>query len=287
MKRISFILFLFLFSSLLLHSANTRVPEDWFGRVQVPSGSEVEVVKFKTDQIVYAGTNGSGLYVSYDAGTGWVKLTGFPEDFPCIKDFLIAPNKDLYAATFGGGVYYSNDNGATWIPKNTGIKNLYVQAITISESGKLICGTYGGGIYYSDDNGDNWIRTDKGLRYDNITCLTTLSNGFILAGTYGGGFYVSRDTCKTWMVSNTQLENTFINDMVKDPAGNVYAATNGAGVMMTGNGIAWRTYNNKFHYKNNAKVMPILDTALTSVGANGYQLLMGTRSAGMYFWDDL
>jgi photosystem II stability/assembly factor-like uncharacterized protein len=287
MKKLYFALLLFFFSSLFLQSANTTVPEDWLGRVPVPSGSEVEVVKFKTDQIVYAGTNGSGLYVSYDAGTGWVKLTGFPEDFPCIKDFLIAPNKDLYAATYGGGVYYSKDNGATWQPKNTGLKNLYTQALAITRTGKLLCGTYGGGIYYSDDKGENWVRTDKGLRNDNVTCITEMRSGFIMAGTYGGGFFVSRDTCKTWLVANTLLTNIFINDLAKDPAGHVFAATNGAGAMMTDDGITWHIYSNLFHYKGNSNITPILDTAITTVGSNGYQLLMGTRSAGMYFYDDL
>ncbi|MEI6089994.1 MAG: T9SS type A sorting domain-containing protein [bacterium] len=287
MLKISTTFILLLFSTVLLNAAMSHTPEDWLGRVSVPTGAEVEVVKFKTDQIVYAGTNGSGLYVSYDAGTNWGKLDGFPAEFPCVKDFLIDQNKNLWAATFGGGIYYSDDAGATWIPKNNGIKNLYIQALTITKDGRIICGTYGGGVYYSDNVGYNWVRTDNGLRYDNITCLTTMNNGRIIAGTYGGGFYVSRDTCKTWLVSNTLLENIFINDLKNDPAGNVYAATNGSGVMMTGDGTTWHLYNNKFHYKGNSNVIPLIDSAISAVGANSYQYLMGTRSAGMYVFDNL
>ncbi len=287
MQKLYTTLILLLFSTILLNGALTRAPEDYFGRVSIPAGAEVEVLRFKTDQIVYAGTNGYGIYVSYDAGTNWGKLTSFPEEFPCVKDILVAPNKDLYAATFGGGIFYSKDNGATWVAKNKGLKNLHVQALTMTKLGKLLCGTYGSGVYYSDDKGDNWVRTDKGLRYDNVTCLLTMSTGFIIAGTWGGGFYVSRDTCKSWIKSNTQLDNLFINDMVKDEAGHVFAATNGSGVMMTGDGISWIQYGNIFHYKDDPVMHHLIDTAISAVGANSYQLLMGTRTAGFYYFDDL
>ncbi len=287
MKNSFIILILVLFTANLLQGAMKRAPEDFLGAVIAPQGVEVEVLKFKTDQIVYAGTNGAGLYVSYDAGSKWAKLDGFPVEILCVKDILIAPNKDIFVATFGSGIYYSKDNGATWSAKNSGLKNLYVQAITITDKGKLICGTYGGGIYYSDNYGMNWARTDVGLRYDNVTCLEVMSNGYIVAGTYGGGFYVSRDTCKTWIVSNTQLSNIFINDLVKDQSGNLFAATNGAGVMMTGDGITWIRYGNNFHYKESSDIKPLIDTAISVVSANQYQIVMGTRSAGMYFWDDL
>ncbi len=287
MKNLSIILFLLLLSITIVQSEVTRAPEDFMGRVSIPYGNEIEVLEFKTDQIVYAGTNGAGLYVSYDGGSNWGKLNAFPEEFPSIKDILITKNKDLYVATFGGGVYYSNDNGASFVAKNSGIKNLFVQALAVTQSGKLLCGTYGGGIYYSDDNGGYWTRTDAGLRYDNVTCITEMNNGFILAGTWGGGFYVSRDTCKTWMVANTLLENKFINDLAKNPAGHVFAATNGSGVMFTADGIQWLIYSNKWHDPYDAFTAPLLDTAVTAVGANKYQLLMGTRSTGMYYWDAL
>ncbi|MEI6091637.1 MAG: T9SS type A sorting domain-containing protein [bacterium] len=287
MKNLSFVLILCCFSNIFLQSAVTFLPPDYLGRVPIPNGSEVEVLKFKTDQIVYAGTNGSGLHISYDGGTTWAKSTSFPEESPYIRDFILVGNNDIYVATFGGGIICSNDNGLTWSQKNNGLLNLHVQAITITKTGKLICGTYGGGIYFSDDKAENWQRTDKGLRYDNITCLTTMYNGFILAGTYGGGFYVSRDTCKTWVVSNTQLTNLFVNDLVKDESGKVYAATNGDGVLLTGDGITWNTFSNKFHYKESGEIKNLVDTNLAAVGANKYQMVMGTRSAGLYFWDDI
>jgi photosystem II stability/assembly factor-like uncharacterized protein len=287
MKQV-FISFLFIILIPFVMSAElTRAPEDFLGRTSIPSGTEVEVLKFKTDLVVYAGTNGSGLYVSYDAGSNWAKLTGFPEEYPCIKDILITENKDIFVATFGGGIYFSKDNGATFKAKNTGITNLFTQAITITKDGKLICGTYGSGIFYSVDYGVSWTRSDRGLRYDNINCIQVMNNGYIVAGSFGGGFYVSRDTCKTWLVSNTQLNNIFINDLVKDITGKLYAATNGAGVMFTGDGITWTRYSSRWHKQYDGFTVPLLDTAVTSVGVNQNQILMGTRSAGMYYWDDL
>jgi len=287
MKKVFITLLLLLTLPLLLSAALNRAPEDFLGRIPIPSGTEVEVLKFKTDQIVYAGTNGAGLYVSYDAGSNWAKLTGFPEEFPAIRDILIIGDKDIYVATFGGGIFYSKDKGATFSSKNIGLTNLYTQALALTKDGKLICGTYGSGIFYSPNYGVSWARTDTGLRYDNINCIQVMNNGYIVAGSYGGGFYVSRDSCKTWLVSNTQLDNVFINDLAKDLTGKLYAATNGAGVMFTGDGIQWITYSNKWHKPYDGFTVNLLDTAVTTVGLNQYQTLMGTRSAGMYYWDDL
>ncbi len=287
MKKVLFTLLLLLTFHITVFAALTRAPEDFLGRVPIPGGTEVEVLKFKTDLIAYAGTNGSGLYVTYDAGSNWAKLTGFPAEFPNIRDILVTQNKEIFVATYGGGIFYSKDNGATFTAKNSGITNLFTQALAMTKDGKLICGTYGSGIFYSLNYGATWVRTDHGLRYDNINSIQVMNNGYIVAGSYGGGFYVSRDTCKTWLVSNTQLKNVFINDLVKDLTGKLYAATNGAGVMFTGDGIQWITYSNKWHKPYDGFTVPLLDTAVTAVGVNQYQTLMGTRSAGMYFWDDL
>ncbi|MEI6089815.1 MAG: T9SS type A sorting domain-containing protein [bacterium] len=287
MKKVFIILFLLLSIPMLLTAALTRAPEDFLGRTSIPYGTEVDVLKFKTDLVVFAGTNGSGLYISYDAGSNWAKLTGFPEEFPCIKDIIIVQGKDIYVATYGGGIYFSKDNGSTFTPKNNGLTNLYTQALAITNDGMLICGTYGSGVFYSRDNGANWVRTDRGLRYDNINCIQVMKNGRIVAGSYGGGFYVSRDTCKTWLLSNTQLSNLFINDLSQDLTGKLYAATNGAGVMFSGDGMQWLPYSTKWHKDYDGFTQPLMDTAATSSGANAFQILMGTRSAGMYYWDDL
>ncbi|MEI6089996.1 MAG: T9SS type A sorting domain-containing protein [bacterium] len=286
MKKV-LITFLCLILVPLVSKSSYSAPEDFLGRVPIPMGTEVEVLKFKTDLIVYAGTNGAGLYVSYDAGTQWVKVSGFPEEFTCVKDLIITTTKEIYAATYGGGIYYSSDDGVTWSAKNNGITNLFIQAIAVTNDGLLVCGTYGSGIFYSVDKGENWIRTDNGLRYDNINCLEVMNNGYIVAGTYGGGFYVSRDNCKTWMPSNTQLNNLFINSLTKDLTGKLYAGTNGSGVVFSPDGIQWLTYGNQWHRGINNYTSPLLDTAVTCTASNQYQMFMGTRSTGFYFWDDL
>jgi photosystem II stability/assembly factor-like uncharacterized protein len=282
-------LIVILFVSASLFAGVTKSPDDFLGRVHIPKGVEIEKLAFTDATTVYAGTNGDGIYVSYDAGTTWGKIEEYPAEGNYVEDMVVLPDGVIYVAAMEGGIFKTSNYGADWSKLNKGLESLKVQTIARMENGFLFAGTYGNGIYMSTDDGENWARTDEGFRYDNITEIEILKySGFILAATNGGGFYSSRDTAKTWRKASTGLDNMFINDLVLGPMGNkIYAATNGSGLMYTGDGVTWIPYNNQWHKYLAADTQPLLDTAVTSVGINDRQLLMGTRSAGMYYFDDL
>ena len=146
------------------------------------------------ENIVYAGTETSGIFKTTDGGSTWNRLrlglkcgpqkTGYPQIF----DIAIDPAnpKILYASTVNGpgppgnplypsasaGVYRSTDGGATWAQKVEGLTNpyaiyvlvdavqptrLYLGVGGVRSTFSLSLGTfYEGGIWSSDNGGDTW-----------------------------------------------------------------------------------------------------------------------------------
>lgn len=93
--------------------------------------------------LLFAGTNGHGVYRSTTGGATWVQsTTGITNGK--ITSLLMATPTNLFAATEGAGVFRSNDSGRTWTPFNTGLDNLYVTVLALDSARRLLAGTLGG-----------------------------------------------------------------------------------------------------------------------------------------------
>ena len=79
--------------------------------------------------VVFVGTNGSGVMKSVDGGTTWVPS-----------------NTGLTAGAFGLGVFYSKTNGDTWAELNTGLGDKTIFDLVIS-NGFLVAATNTGGAF--------------------------------------------------------------------------------------------------------------------------------------------
>src|SRR5689334_24083878 len=87
-----------------------------FEKTAGPPGLTVTVI-FKTNNVVYAGTEMQGVYKSTDNGLSWVAANGGIER-ASISD-IIASGPNLLAAAKSScpaylNVFKSTDNGATW-----------------------------------------------------------------------------------------------------------------------------------------------------------------------------
>jgi len=132
------------------------------------------------NQIIYAGTNGGGVYKSIDSGGEWVNISRSSEYAgqnvidPYINDIAIDPAdpNTVYAATgyLGrGNVYRSLDGGLNWNSNNTeewygllGGLNSAVQTVLCDDFDEgytrfMWIGTDGQGILYSKDGGDTFL----------------------------------------------------------------------------------------------------------------------------------
>jgi photosystem II stability/assembly factor-like uncharacterized protein len=145
------------------------------------------------DNVVFAGSEGNGIFKSTDGGNSWAWLRsglkyneGSVPNYPEIYDmaFDSVDTSVIYAATTAGpgpasgnypsaigGVYKSTDGGATWTQISSNLSNGAVSSIKLS-SGTLYIGTFGGvvsftgtdvdgnhfpgGIFTSTDGGNSW-----------------------------------------------------------------------------------------------------------------------------------
>jgi photosystem II stability/assembly factor-like uncharacterized protein len=160
-------------------------------------GLKVISLSFK-DNIILAGTAGSGIYVSTNHGSTWSKSDSGLASGVNIFTLFVEGNY-IFAGT-NNGVFRSADNGVHW--SRMGIEMDYgngVYAFT-SVGLKIFAGTYGGGIYISTDKGDSWTQNNIGIYYYIVSSFQ-VHKGIIYAGGYG--IYSSVDTGSTWKNAGT------------------------------------------------------------------------------------
>jgi len=114
-----------------------------------------------TGRTLYAGTYGSGIYQSTNAGFSWsARNSGLADQD--VLSLAIDPtnNSIIYAGTQGGGVFKTiNSTGdCDWASSNSGLPASVIHAITIdpNTTSRLYLGTEENGVYYSTDSGSTW-----------------------------------------------------------------------------------------------------------------------------------
>lgn len=141
--------------------------------------------------VLWAGIEPAGLFVSGDRGGSWQSVTSLNEDATnetwqpaggalALHSVMVDPGdaRRVYCALSAGGVYRSDDGGATWSPRNAGVRADFLPRqypVTGQCVHKLLmhplrpdrlyqqnhCGTY-----RSDDGGASWTEITAGLPSD-------------------------------------------------------------------------------------------------------------------------
>ena len=112
---------------------------------------------------LFAGSNGEGIFLSTNNGTGWTSVTSnlpynaFVSPSTYINGLAVS-GADLFAVvalTSGGfgsptnkGIYLSTNNGTSWRAVNTGLTDLGVQSLAVSGS-NIFGGTDSSGVWMS------------------------------------------------------------------------------------------------------------------------------------------
>ncbi|KPA18050.1 Ig domain-containing protein [Candidatus Magnetomorum sp. HK-1] len=179
------------------------------------------------NHILYAGTNGGGIYKSINFGGEWVNISRSSTNAgqnmidPYVNDIAVDPadpNK-VYAATgyLGrGNVYRSLDAGLNWNSNNTeewnGLLNGFTSAVL-----SILCddmegytryiwiGTDGQGILYSKNGGDQFLRTGLSTPTGD-SLLISESNSYSNPNNKGTGYMQGlnlscNSKAQTWQVN--------------------------------------------------------------------------------------
>ena len=102
-------------------------------------------------QIIYAGTDGGGVFKSTDGGVSWAQMnTGLTNNK--LYSLAIDPtnSQTIYAGIVGSGVLKSTNGGTNWSQMNTGLTTGNVQSLAIDPTNTQIiyAGTNGGTFKY-------------------------------------------------------------------------------------------------------------------------------------------
>ncbi len=107
------------------------------------------------------------LYRTTDGGQNWANLGQNLPPYP-VQAVAASPNfatdQTLLASVLNsgisGGLYKSVDGGQSWQPAMTGLRDLWVNALTFApdfnRTGLVFAQTFYGGLHFSVDGGDTW-----------------------------------------------------------------------------------------------------------------------------------
>jgi photosystem II stability/assembly factor-like uncharacterized protein len=157
-----------------------------------------------TDNNIFAGTSGGGVYFSTDYGSTWNAVNNGLNN--TTVNALAGSGNNIFAGT-SGGVYLSIDNGTTWTSKNN-----YNVSSLIFHGTSILAGTMGG-VYLSTNNGTNWTIVNNGLTYQSVNALASSGDNIFAGVYYGGpghvgGVFLSIDDGTSW--TEVGLPNNFM-----------------------------------------------------------------------------
>ncbi len=169
--------------------------------------------------IVYAGTDGGGVWKTTNSGATWTPLTDRQPSLG-IASLAIDPSNSsvIYAGTGGSagyaaGILKSTDAGATWtqitgpfLSYDNGLDGPAIAAIAVAPANSqiLLAGLAYGAIFRSTDGGATWQSVLSGIQLaSRAEVVFDPSNPTIAyAAVSGKGVYKSTDTGQTWSLAN-------------------------------------------------------------------------------------
>jgi photosystem II stability/assembly factor-like uncharacterized protein len=164
--------------------------------------------------MIFAGSEGGGIYRSNNNGTNWTTSSNGLIYSP-VPSFGVIGNS-LYAGT-DGGVFLTVDSGNSWKTVNNGfsikVGDVNSPEVTsIATSGKNIyAGTFGG-VFHSTDSGTSWTVSSNGLTSSNISAVIT--NGTNVYAGDDGGMYFSTDSGLNWTAMSSFDNSYGVNSLL-------------------------------------------------------------------------
>jgi photosystem II stability/assembly factor-like uncharacterized protein len=205
--------------------------------------------------VVFAGTDGDGIFKSVDGGVNW---SG--EDSELSTGSVVALSigkKDgtLYAGTLEGIFKFEGlrwrqigfshrDFGGEWIAS---------LAVDPSNSATVYVGTRSsyvskeGGLFKSTDGGRSWLAADSGLRHFagwiSALAIDPSNPGILYAGTYGYGVFKTTNAGIKWVPSSSGIVRSeySVAALAIDPndSSMIYAVTSAFVWKSTNRGLHW------------------------------------------------
>ncbi len=236
-----------------LYYQNANITNVWHKMGAFPVGVNPQYVYIDRRNRFFVGTNGHGVYYSYDTGHTWTQgITGLA-GVNCAN-----MNDDAFGNIYlinglGLNIYRSVNGGATWTepPGDTGITN---RSSFLSNAFNLINCVSGDtvlnaatqfGLYFSKDSGKTWVQNDTGLAEGTLNGFWKFANGRLLETSGNGVFWLNKGDSIWHKPLPTNGYGT-AGIVLADTIGNVYVNNISSGVdastmKSADNGTTWQT----------------------------------------------
>ncbi len=187
------------------------------------AGMEITALLASGD-VVVAGTDGKGLFVSEDRGKTWTNRMPQATAGPHFTT-LVREGNTLLAGTRFQGVYYSEDLGRQWRLKNTGLKGMTVNDLHLE--GNTLYATTDSyyNVYTAKVDSAGWQLLNDNVLGTNRQPESIVSKGTtLLLGTHLG-LFKSLDGGVTWKPSYRGVKDGFISSFQVDRDSTVWATS--------------------------------------------------------------
>jgi photosystem II stability/assembly factor-like uncharacterized protein len=253
-------------ASLFLLSGNwqtARAGEAPWEKTAGPPGLTVNVI-YKTNDVVYAGTDTQGVYKSIDNGLSWIAANKGIER-TSIKDMIASGGNLLASVVARGGctlnIFKSTDGGANWTATSGLSQNV---VISFAVKGSFVYATFynadpnHSGISRSSDNGNTWQEIAAPVH--NGGKMIVSDNAIIVAS--DNIIWRSLDDGVSWNAVE-QFALTGINSFARV----------GTKLFATGSTVLWTSLDN-----GGTWTMTPFPAGATSLSSDGITIFLGSGS---------
>lgn len=161
--------------------------------------------------IIYAASNGGGIFKSTDAGANWKQMVNGLTEWN-VTALAIDPEvpDQLYAGTQNAGLFSSFTGGSAWTPIQlasiTAITGIVVDPNTCQTPNSPCTDIYvsseESGVWVSRDRGLSWTQLNQGFIGSAVTAIQiysySLNPSVLYAGTEEGRFYMYNRLTQKW-----------------------------------------------------------------------------------------
>jgi photosystem II stability/assembly factor-like uncharacterized protein len=183
---------------------------------------------------VYIGTEHSGMFVTNDGGTDWIRAN---PNVPCLTmSSMLALSGKLLVGTMPAALYVTEGSGwqevkgirqgaigGTFPPNPDFAPRTRVLTKERNGGGRLYAGIEVGGILVSDDDGQNWQSANDGITDPDIhQILPSATKAGLVVTACGEGVSRSTDRGSHWQKVTPGGNRTYGNALAEDENGNIY-----------------------------------------------------------------
>ncbi|MFH0994405.1 MAG: hypothetical protein V1844_02785 [Pseudomonadota bacterium] len=179
-----------------------------------------------SDNTVYVGTNGYGVYKTTNAGKDWTRMnqglnTPFIKGPGALRVHPRYPTT-LFASTQAGGIYKSTNGANTWQRMTTGERFTFGMAIDPVTPSRIVVGCAGNVLLITHDEGKSWQETRLPVAPSPQMAVHSVAfhpqrPELVLAGTIRydvratEGLFISTDSAKTFQQVQMEIPKVNIN----------------------------------------------------------------------------